>query len=283
MSLHPQIIHNLRITAWNANSVTNKKAELDMFLRINKIDIAAISETKLSPNRRYSIPGYSTVRTDRIQFGGGIMLLINNKLRHDQYRLPSLTGLEATAIYLYLQNSRRLLFVSAYLQPTSILTHTDLDAIFTLHDSVILTGDLNSKHVAWLNPTVNKNGRTLLSYCTNKDIILNHPDQPTHFPPNAPSSVLDITLSKRCQISKPQAIPLLSSDPNPILFTIPLQPRITKPRKVYNYKHANWPLFRSTLDLSIPTHPPKLSTTDLESHSKHQLNRLQILPSPSNQ
>ena len=97
---HPQISHNLHITAWNANSMTNKKAELDMFLRINKIDIAAVSETKLSPNRRFSNPGYTTVRTDRNKFGGGT-LLPNNKLRHDKYCLPSLTGLEATAIYIY--------------------------------------------------------------------------------------------------------------------------------------------------------------------------------------
>ena len=76
------------------------------------------------------------------------MLIINNKIRHDQYFLPNLTGLEATATCLYLHNHRRLLFVSAYLPPTSVLTHADLDSIFTQHDSVILVGDLNSKHVA---------------------------------------------------------------------------------------------------------------------------------------
>jgi hypothetical protein len=138
--------------------VTNKKAELHTFTRANKIDIAAVTGTKLTPNRRFSIPGYTTIRTDKNQFGGGTILLINNKLRHNQYSLPSLTGLQAMAIYLYLQNRRWLLLVSAYLPPSFTLTHTDLNAIFSQHDSVILTGDLNSEHVAWLNPTVNKNG-----------------------------------------------------------------------------------------------------------------------------
>ena len=32
----------LRIVAWNANSVSTKKAELNLFLNVNKIDIAAI-------------------------------------------------------------------------------------------------------------------------------------------------------------------------------------------------------------------------------------------------
>ena len=79
------MIHNLRIVAWNANSVSTKKAELDLFLHVNKIDIAAISETKLSPNRRFTIPGYTTIRSDRNQFGGGVMLIINSKICHDQY------------------------------------------------------------------------------------------------------------------------------------------------------------------------------------------------------
>ena len=75
------------------------------------------------------------------------MLIINNKIRHDKYYLPNLTGLEATALCLYLQNHRRLLFVSAYLPPTSILPLNDLDSIFNQHDLVILVGDLNSKYI----------------------------------------------------------------------------------------------------------------------------------------
>jgi exonuclease III len=152
-------MRNLRIVTWNANSVSTTKAELHMFLLVNTIDIAAISETKLSRNRRFSIPGYTTVQSDRNQFGGGVMLLINNKIRHDHYHLPHLTGPEATATYLYLQNHRHLLFVSAYLPPTATLTNADLDYVFTQHDLVILVGDLNSKHAAWGNTSENKNGK----------------------------------------------------------------------------------------------------------------------------
>jgi hypothetical protein len=162
--------------------MSTKKAELDLFLHVNKIDIAATSETKPSPNRRFSIPGYTAVRLDRNQFGGGMMLIISNKIRHDQYHLPNHTGLEATC--LYLQNHKRLLFISAYLPPRAILTHTDLDFIFIQHDSVILVGDLNSKHVAWHNTSENRNGRILLSYCINKDITLtNLPASHTTQPP----------------------------------------------------------------------------------------------------
>ena len=166
--------------------MSTKNAELDLFLRASEIGIAATIETKRSHNRIFSIPGYTTDRSDRNQFGGGVMLVINNKIRHDQYCLPNhLTGLEVTAICLYLQNHRRVLFVSAHLQPTSIHLLSDLDSIFTQHDSVIPVGDLSSKHAAWHNTSGNRNGRILLSYCINKDITLNNPDQPTHFPHNS--------------------------------------------------------------------------------------------------
>jgi hypothetical protein len=192
------------------------------------------------------------------------MPLINNKIRHDQNRLPHLTGLEATATYLYLQNHRRLLFVSAYLPPTATLTNADLDSVFTQHDLVILVGDLNSKHAAWGNASENKNGKLLLSHCTTKNINCNHPAQPTYFPHNSTPSVLDISLTKRCPTSKPQAVPALSSDHNPIVFKILLHPCITLPRTLYHYKHANWSLFRTTLDRPIPSHPLSLLPTDLE-------------------
>ena len=195
---------------------------------------------------QFSIPGCTTVRSDRNQFSGVVMPIINNKIRHDQYYLPNLTGLEATAICLYLQNHRRLLFVLVYLLPTSILPLTD---------SVILVGDRNSKHAAWHNKSGNRNGRILLSYCVNKDITLSYPDQPTHFPHNSTPSVLDITLSKRCPTPKPQAVPTLSSDHNPIVFKILFHPLITKPVTLYDYKHANWSLFRTSLELSIPSFP----------------------------
>jgi exonuclease III len=86
---------NLQILAWNANSILNKKAELEIFLRANSIDVAAIGETKLLQKRKFSISEYKTYRSDRTQFG--VMLLMTNDLRHDALTLLPLHGLEATA------------------------------------------------------------------------------------------------------------------------------------------------------------------------------------------
>jgi hypothetical protein len=101
-------------------------------------------------------------------------------------------------------------------------------------------------------------------YCINKDITLHYPEQPTHFPHNSDPSVLDTVLSKRCPISKPQAVPALSSDHNPIVFKIHLRPTTSKPRTLYDYKQANWPLFRATLDRHLNPIFTIHTTTDQE-------------------
>jgi exonuclease III len=85
---------NLRILAWNANSILNKKAELEIFLHANSIDVAGISDTKLLPKRKFSISGYKTYRSDRTQFGGGVMLLVANDLQHDALTLPPYKALK---------------------------------------------------------------------------------------------------------------------------------------------------------------------------------------------
>ena len=210
------------------------------------------------------MPGFQVYRSDRNQCGGGVLLLVNNNLRHDAFSLPPLPGLEATAVYLQVQNHSQFLFISAYLPPTANNIPTDLDAIFSLHDTVVLAGDLNCRNVSWNNASVNKNGNTLLSYCLNNSIAINYPNQPTDFPYNSLPSVLDIALSHRCSTSKFQSIPALSSDHIPIVFKVHLHPKLSAPRRVYNYKHASWPLFRSSLDLAIDPHPPIHNTHALD-------------------
>ena len=192
------------------------------------------------------------------------MILIKHNLRHDQFDLRNLTGLEASAVYLYPRQNRKLLFVAAYLPPTSTLSATDLDHIFVQNDSVILVGDLNSKHVSWNNTSVNRNSRALLTYCIDNQVTLSYPDQHTYFPHHTVPSVLDIVLTKRCPLSKPKAVPSLSSDHNPVVFKILLQPTTDTPRVQYNYLQADWQLFRTNLDLAVDIDQPVHTTLDLD-------------------
>ena len=192
------------------------------------------------------------------------MLLIKDTLRHDAFPLPNMSGLEATAVCLQLQNQKRLIFVSTYLPPTITIAQADLDAVFSSQCPVVLAGDFNCKHIAWNNVTVNSNGDSLLAYCLNKAISINYPDQPTHYPYNSHPSVLDIALSHHCTTSKPQAISTLSSDHDPIVFKVHLRPELLPPKVFYDYNRANWPLFRSYLDQSLDPKPTILLPPDLD-------------------
>ena len=247
-----------------ANSVSNKKTELGIFLHANSIDVVALCETKLPPNKKFNIPGYKVYCSDRTQFGGGVMLLVANGLRHDPFTLPSLTNLEATAIVLQLKNHSQLTCVAAYLPPTAALKPDELDVLFPQRDPVLITGDFNCKHLAWNNSSVNKNGGTLLSYCGNKSVSINYPDQPTHYPYNSYPSVLDLALSHHCATSKPVAVLSLSCDHDPVLFKVYLHPERTTPRRGYDFRHADWPLFRNTLDLALPPQITANSPADLD-------------------
>ena len=75
-----------------------KKVELDLFLQVNNIDVAAVSETKLMPKVKFNLQGYKVYRLDRNRFGGGVLLLVNSSLRHDTFTLTPMTGLEATSL-----------------------------------------------------------------------------------------------------------------------------------------------------------------------------------------
>jgi len=90
---------------WDAIFVKRKKLELVNFFSINNLDIAAITETKVAPKHRYSMSGNCVYRADRNQFSGGVVLVVNNHVCHDQFVLTNVVNLETIAVCLYLQNN----------------------------------------------------------------------------------------------------------------------------------------------------------------------------------
>ena len=56
----------------------------------------------------------------------------------------------------------------------------------------------------------------------------------------------------------------LSSDHKPVAFKILLHPTNPNPRIRYNYPQADWPLFRTTLDLALDLDLPVHTTLDLD-------------------
>ena len=64
---NPRPSQNLRILQWNAGGLpSSRRAELIAFLSGNHYDLIFLQETHLSSTKKFQIPGYYTLRTDRI-------------------------------------------------------------------------------------------------------------------------------------------------------------------------------------------------------------------------
>jgi exonuclease III len=224
---------------WNSNSILHKKSELEYFLETHKIDIAAVSETKLAPRRKLQFRGYSIHRMDRNQHGGGVIMLVKHGIFHDQININGITNLETVSIMVHSALGSRIQIVSGYNPLNREIKITDLDAIFGKNHPVILAGDLNSKYTAWSCDTPNKNGNTLLQYCMDRALSIRAPTLPTHFPTKGSPSVLDSAIAKGCTLTDPHSLPQMNSDHNPVVFKIRWAPVVEKQRRDFYYNAAN--------------------------------------------
>lgn len=59
------MVNKYKILHWNANGLIQNSNELKVFLKINQIDIALISETHLTNKSIARIPNYQIYRTDQ--------------------------------------------------------------------------------------------------------------------------------------------------------------------------------------------------------------------------
>lgn len=82
---------SIKIIAWNANGLQERKNELHYFLSflaLSNIDAVFISETHFTQHQIFHIPAYVINRTDRparvqgLNSGSGIAIFVNHRLVH---------------------------------------------------------------------------------------------------------------------------------------------------------------------------------------------------------
>lgn len=95
---------NIRITTWNARSISAKKIPLGEFIHRRKIDVALITETYLRPEDNFSIPGFHFLRLDRrgTTRGGGVAIMVRNDISFTQLPNLNTTVIEAMGIEVHL-------------------------------------------------------------------------------------------------------------------------------------------------------------------------------------
>ena len=168
---NPRLSHNLRILQWNAGSLSSsRRAELIAFLFGNQYDLIFLQETHLSATKKFQIPGYYTLRTDRTfgrqgpvscrthNTGGGVPTLIHSDLAFSPVSVSSLSSQDPysdyTRIKVLLSSHSPLEFLNLYpppigSTPSDSCTRTFYPDLLPNSPDTFILGDFNAQHPTW--------------------------------------------------------------------------------------------------------------------------------------
>ena len=93
----------------------------------------------------------------------GVAILVRNQIIQQQMPTLNLLCLETVATLNRL-NNRSITLVNAYQPPSRHMHISDYEQLLSLDSSIIITGDLNSKHTNWGCRVTNPNIRKLQSF-----------------------------------------------------------------------------------------------------------------------
>lgn len=250
---------SLTIGIYNANGLRGMKDEVMNFLRDHSVDIFLVQETFYRPGTRaFRVPGFNQIRDDR-QDGrpfGGTLIFYKRNLHCISLTPPPLTNMEVSVCRISMQGHPPISIASTYLSPQRDLLKTDLDSLASLGPSVIVAGDLNSKHINWGCTATNPNGNRLHHLLIDSlpfDLLA--PLEPTHFPHNVEHrpDILDIALLKNVALTlrSIEVLHELDSDHRPVLLRLGPHPSSTPRTRTL----VDWDKVQSGL---LQTDPPLL-------------------------
>ena len=187
----------LNILFWNCQGIRPKRKELELYIKENEFDIAALNETFLNKKLTFKIPGYDTIRSDCStgQKGGVLFLVKHGLVINKEYRNSDfiiITENEALAINLDLSNNQNVTLATIYcpnVNPNLSLFQT----INNLSDNVMFVGDFNSKLESFGCAKKNTSGRMLQNIQNQLNLIYLNSDEHTHMDrANGNTDILDM-------------------------------------------------------------------------------------------
>ena len=127
---------------WNSNSIKSKYEEFVYFLEVHKLDIVSLNETKLCENDNFNIRNYQIIRFDRNSRGGGVAILISDKISYEQIGIFDKFNLELVAIKIRFKNSF-INLISWYLAPQAPFPDKLFFQKLYKTKNLIIMGDFN--------------------------------------------------------------------------------------------------------------------------------------------
>ncbi|GFY01301.1 reverse transcriptase domain-containing protein [Trichonephila clavipes] len=267
----------LNILQLNINGTQRKIEELTEILNVNKVHITCLQETKLNPNLKLKIKGFTTtLRKDRKDRpGGGLAFLIKSAdIKFREITLPPTTdydenSTEVQAITVLLPQ-QEVTIINAYHPDNSDI---NLDILNTLLDTKILLGDLNAKSPSWGSRTLDLKGSQIKDLLCDNDLSILNDKRSTYLSKtNGTTSALDITAINHQTASQATWKILKSaiSDPIPIITSINQRVDGTiQNKRSWNFRKANWGKFTSELEMLCSLSSPHTLDERLQSFASH--------------
>lgn len=276
----------LRIITWNANGLNQRAQELEVFMRMNNIDIALISETHFSNKNYIKIKGYcsywTTHPSERAR--GGTAILIKQNIQHYEQEEIKEHHIQVTNIAIQ-YNGAELNIGATYCPPRHTISKTQYMEIFNkLGPRFIIGGDFNVKHTAWGSRLITPSkGNQLLGAINESNCKYHSSRTPTYWPTdnNKIPDLIDFFISKgiASNFAATEGMDDLTSDHTPVLLT--LSAKIIKKERKQNLtnKYTDWDVFRDKLDNLINL-KVKLSTKEeLETQTQNFIENLRTAAS----
>lgn len=252
----------LNILSLNCQSIRNKTTEISNHLSKCNIDIALFNETWLTNQHKLYFHDYTTYRADRCNGQhGGVALSIRNTIKHSL--IPNINTLIIEAVGIKIINSKNeeIYIISCYF-PGSSNAHTlnqfknDIATLTSLtKKSYFLIGDFNAKHRLWNNVRANQAGKILHSEMSRKQFVIHHSPTPTYHPPQTRAthpSTIDVCITNNIHtISQIESQIALSSDHNPIIFSIYCSSQHVPRKTTLRYDKADWSKFQKHISDNI--------------------------------
>lgn len=262
---------DLKILQWNCRALYSNLGDFKFRMYNDNIDVAILCETWLKDSSKVRFNGYQIYRKDRQDGKGGVAIIIKNKfnpieidINHNFSKIDVIT-VECTF------NLKTLKIMSIYAAPGHRTKVADYNYLLensgNNHEYLIVAGDLNGHHSIWGSSKTDFQGRQIVEFTDDNNLILLNNGTNTMVPsPFRQMEPVDITLvSPNISLItewKVQDNDSMGSDHYPILITIQMNNQIPNPTiqdlsdneiisTARYYDKADWTKYKAIINREI--------------------------------
>lgn len=204
--------HRIKTLQNNIQSIrpTEKREELEYFLKAESIEIACLQEIWLKEGENFRIKGFQMASRRRAEGYGGVGILVKDGIEYDEIQTRSFLPIEIVGIRIS-NLEVPLQIYSVYVPPDSSLARqveTKISELFEeferISEEVLISGDFNAHHIMWdeRRNTCNK-GKTIAAALEHSKLSLMNDGSTTTIPRiDCNPSAIDLTFGTRKIVEK---------------------------------------------------------------------------------